>query len=102
MRYIITPKILKKTWYYKHYRALTEEFIKAFNAANDPWKTLSLIAWHTGQRLETCKRIAEKLFVDGNISDITITPGKTARFGRAVYIPRRAPFFPFVFMTFLQ
>lgn len=71
----------------QHYRPLTEEeFIKVFNAANIRWKTLSLIAWHTGQRLETCIRILQELAIK-DIENITIIPGKTARFGRAVFIP---------------
>lgn len=71
----------------KHYRPLSEdEFIKIFNAANIRWKTLSLIAWHTGQRFETCIRILKKL-AESDMENITIVPGKTARFGRAVFIP---------------
>lgn len=71
----------------QHYRPLTEEeFIKVFNAANIRWKTLSLIAWHTGQRLETCIRILKELAIK-DVENITIIPGKTARFGRAVFIP---------------
>lgn len=70
-----------------HHRPLTqEEFLKAFHAAEEPWKTLSLIAWHTGARLETCKRIMEELLTSP-ADEIIIKPGKTARFGRSVYIP---------------
>jgi integrase len=71
----------------KHYRPLTEqEFIQVFNAANIQWKTLSLISWHTGQRFETCVRILKELAIK-DVDSITIIPGKTARFGRAVFIP---------------
>lgn len=71
----------------QHHRALTQdEFIRAFNAAEEPWKTASLIAWHTGARFETCKRIMEEL-LNNPSDDITIKPGKTSRFGRSVYIP---------------
>ena len=71
----------------KHYRPLTEdEFIKIFNAANIRWKTLVLVGWHTGQRFETCIRILKELAIK-DVENITIIPGKTARFGRAVFIP---------------
>lgn len=71
----------------QHHRALTQdEFIRAFHAAEEPWKTASLIAWHTGARFETCKRIMEEL-LNNPADDITIKPGKTSRFGRSVYIP---------------
>lgn len=73
----------------EHHRPLTDkEFVAAFRAAVEPWKTASLISWHTALRRETCFRLAWKHI---NLSDdppsITIIPGKTARFGRAVYIP---------------
>lgn len=71
----------------KSHRPLTnEEFIRAFNAAREPWKTASLISWHTALRREACFRLAWEHI---NVEDksITILPGKTARFGRAVYIP---------------
>ena len=71
----------------EHHRPLTQdEFLKAFHAADEPWKTLSLIAWHTDARLETCKRNMEELLTSP-ADEITINPGKTARFGRSVYIP---------------
>lgn len=74
----------------QHHRPLTqEEFLMAFNAAEEPWKTASLIAWHTGARLETCKRIMVELLTDPADS-ITIKPGKTSRFGRSVFIPIHA------------
>jgi integrase len=73
----------------EHHRALTEaEFVKAFRAAAEPWKTASLISWHTALRRETCFRLAwEHIDTTDNPPSITIMPGKTARFGRAVYIP---------------
>jgi integrase len=73
----------------EHHRPLTEaEFIKAFKAAAEPWKTAMLIAWHTALRRESCFRLAwEHIDPNDNPPSITITPGKTARFGRAVYIP---------------
>lgn len=74
----------------QHHRPLTQdEFLKAFQAAVEPWKTASLIAWHTGARLETCKRIMRELLTSPADS-ITIKPGKTSRFGRSVYIPIHA------------
>jgi integrase len=74
----------------EHHRPLTEEeFLTAFHAAEEPLKTLSLIGWHTGARLETCKRIMVEL-LSHPANDITIKPGKTARFGRSVFIPIHA------------
>lgn len=73
----------------EHHRSLTEkEFVKAFKAAAEPWKTAMLISWHTAMRKETCFRLAwEHIDPNDNPPSITIVPGKTARFGRAVYIP---------------
>lgn len=71
----------------QHYRPLTEkEFLRAFSVSNIRWKSLSLIAWHTGQRFETCVRIL-RMLSESDYESITILPGKTARFGRAVFIP---------------
>ena len=71
----------------QHYRPLTEEeFILIFDNANIRWKTLCLIGWHTGQRFETCIRILKELAIK-DVENITILPGKTARFGRSVFIP---------------
>lgn len=71
----------------QHYRPLSEaEFVKAFHAAAEPWKTASLISWFTALRRETCFRLAWE-HIDIEDRSITIMPGKTARFGRAVYIP---------------
>jgi integrase len=71
----------------EHHRPLTDaEFTAAFKAAKEPWKTASLISWYTALRKETCFRLTWEHI---NVEDrsITIMPGKTARFGRAVYIP---------------
>lgn len=71
----------------KHHRPLTEaEFTAAFKAAKEPWKTASLISWYTALRKETCFRLAWE-HINSEDRSITIMPGKTARFGRAVYIP---------------
>lgn len=73
----------------EHHRSLTaKEFVKAFKAAAEPWKTAMLISWHTALRRETCFRLAwEHINSQDDPPSITIMPGKTARFGRAVYIP---------------
>ena len=74
----------------KHYRPLTEdEFKRTFAICNLQWQTLSLIGWHTGARLETCKKIAVMLYRQ-DAESLTVMPGKTARFGRAVFIPIHA------------
>ena len=68
-----------------HQRPFTEEeFIRIYHAAPEPWKTASLIAWHTGLREETVFNLRWSS-LDGDV--ITATPGKTARYGRAVRIP---------------
>lgn len=74
----------------EHHRALTEdEFIRAFNKAEEPWKSVSLVAWHTGARLETAKRILKQMLEEQS-ADTTIKPSKTANFKRSVYIPFHA------------
>lgn len=82
----------KKVRNVENHRPLTvEEFRQAYAAAREPWKTASLISWHTALRRETCFRLAwEHISVDDGIPSITIMPSKTARFGRAVYIPIHA------------
>ena len=71
----------------EHFRPLSiAEFRAIFAAAAEPWKTAALISWHTALRRETCFRLAWK-HIDPADRSITISPGKTARFGRAVYIP---------------
>lgn len=84
--------INKKVRKVEHHRPLTvEEFRKAYAAAREPWKTASLISWHTALRRESCFRLAwEHISIENGIPSITIMPGKTARFGRAVYIPIHA------------
>jgi integrase len=77
----------KKVRNVEHHRPLTvEEFRKAYAVAKEPWKTASLISWHTGLRRESCFRLSWS-HIDIEDRSITILPGKTARFGRAVYIP---------------
>jgi integrase len=79
----------KKVRVVENHRPLSDnEFRLAFDNAIEPWKTASLISWHTALRLESCFRLAwEHISVENDIPSITIVPGKTARFGRAVYIP---------------
>ena len=68
-----------------HQRPFTEEeFIRIYEAAQEPWKTASLIAWYTGLREESVFNMRWS-FIDGDV--LTIMPGKTARYGRAVRIP---------------
>ncbi len=73
----------------EHHRALSAaEFKQIFQAASEPWKTAALISWYTALRRETCFRLAwEHINPEDTPPSITIMPGKTARFGRAVYIP---------------
>jgi len=70
-----------------HYRAFTRKetatILEALKA-HPYWQCLSMIALHTGLRLESCQRLRKDMIKDGMI---TIMPGKTARFGRAVQIP---------------
>lgn len=69
------------------HRPLTEdEFRRAFEAADEPWKTMALISWHTALRLESCQRLSWSM-IDEERRTITILPGKTARFNRSVVIP---------------
>lgn len=82
--------INKKVRKVEHHRPLTvDEFRKAYAAAREPWKTASLISWHTALRRESCFRLSWAHINEADQS-ITIMPGKTARFGRAVYIPIHA------------
>jgi len=68
-----------------HQRPFTEEeFIRIYNAAPEPWKTASLIAWFTGLRQKDVFLLRWDQ-IDGDV--LTTTPAKTARFGRAVQIP---------------
>lgn len=69
----------------EHQRPFTEEeFVRIYQAATEPWKTASLIAWFTGLRQKDVFLLRWDQ-IDGDV--ITTTPGKTARFGRAVQIP---------------
>ena len=69
----------------EHQRPFTEEeFARIYTAAQEPWKTASLIAWHTGLREESVFKLRWS-DIEGDV--LTILPGKTARFGRAVRIP---------------
>lgn len=72
----------------QHHRPLTqEEFRKVWKACDTRWKTITLVAWHTGARLETAARITREL-LSADIKDITIVPSKTSRFGnKAVFVP---------------
>ena len=69
----------------QHQRPFTEdEFVRIYNAAPEPWKTASLIAWFTGLR----QKDVFMLRWDQIQGDVLVTvPAKTARFGRAVRIP---------------
>lgn len=69
----------------RHQRPLSvDEFLRLYAAAADPWRTALLIAWHTGLRQ---KDVATLRWCEIRSGVITHTPGKTARFGRAVEIP---------------
>lgn len=71
----------------EHQRPLTEdEFIRIYHAAEQPWKSAAMIAWHTGMRKKDVFTLkwSELDVIPGFIVH---TPGKTARFGRAVCIP---------------
>lgn len=84
------PNRLIKQENIEHHRPLTsEEFYKAFEKCSEPYKTASLISWYTGLRKETCFRLAWE-HINAEDQSITIMPGKTARFGRKVYIPIHA------------
>lgn len=69
----------------RHQRPLSlEEFLRLYRAASEPWRTAVLTAWHTGLRQ---KDVATLRWSEIRSGVITHTPGKTARFGRAVEIP---------------
>ena len=68
-----------------HQRPLSlAEFLRLHAAAPEPWRTAVLIAWHTGLRQ---KDVATLRWSEIRDDAILHTPGKTARFGRAVEIP---------------
>jgi len=78
-------KIPNRTLSSKHQRPFTEEeFVRIYQAAPEPWKSASLIAWFTGLR-EKDVFLLRWDQIDGDV--LTTTPAKTARFGRAVQIP---------------
>lgn len=78
-------KIPNRSLSSKHQRPFTEsEFIRIYNAAQEPWKTAVLIAWFTGLRKKDVFLLRWEQ-IDGDV--LTIMPAKTARFGRAVQIP---------------
>ena len=72
----------------EHHRAFTKEetsrILDALDTGHDYWKCLTMISLCTGLRLESCRRLCPSMIADNLI---TIMPGKTARFGRAVQIP---------------
>jgi len=69
----------------QHQRPFSEdEFRRIYQAAREPWKTAVVIAWYTGLREETVFN-ARWDQIDGDV--LTIMPGKTARYGRAVQVP---------------
>ena len=69
----------------QHQRPFTEdEFKRIYRAAPEPWKTACVIAWYTGMREETVFNLRWDQ-LDGDL--LTTTPGKTARYGRAVQVP---------------
>lgn len=72
----------------QHHRPLTEdEFRRVWNLCDTRMKTLALVGWHTGARLETAARITREL-LESEIKDTTIIPSKTSRFGnKAVFVP---------------
>lgn len=78
-------RIPNRTLASKHQRPFTEEeFIRIYHAAEEPWKTAVLIAWHTGLRQKDVFLLRWDQ-IDGDI--LVTTPAKTARFGRSVRIP---------------
>lgn len=78
-------RIPNRTLESKHQRPFTEdEFVRIYHAAEEPWKTAVLIAWHTGLRQKDVFLLRWDQ-IDGDI--LVTTPAKTARFGRSVRIP---------------
>ena len=76
----------------EHHRGFTPDEVRrildGLASASPGWYCLSMVAAYTGLRLESCRRLAPSHIADGLI---TIMPGKTARFGRAVQIPLLPP-----------
>ena len=73
----------------EHQRPITEpEFLRLYAAAANPWRTALLIGWHTGLRENDVASLTwDKLALDFTRDAPIITPGKTARFNRAVQVP---------------
>lgn len=71
-----------------HFRAFTRDetrrILEALRDGHEYWKCLTMISLHTGLRLESCRKLSPSHIED---DAITIMPGKTARFNRAVRIP---------------
>lgn len=69
------------------HRPLTkDEYEKIMNSDDKACRLMACLSWYTGMRLETCARVSGAM-IDLNDNSLTITPGKTSRFKRAVYIP---------------
>lgn len=78
-------RVPRQTFVPDHQRPFTEqEFVRIYQAAEEPWKSAVLIAWFTGLRQKDVFTLKWRQ-IDGDI--ITTIPAKTARFGRAVQIP---------------
>ena len=71
----------------RHHASFTMEECRRIVEAARPspyWHCLCMLAMYTGQRLKTCRIMAPCHVRDGRM---TLTPTKTARYGRAVEIP---------------
>lgn len=69
------------------HRPLTkDEYEKIMNSEDKLCRLMACLSWYTGMRLETCARVSGSM-IDLEDNSLTITPGKTSRFKRAVYIP---------------
>ena len=69
------------------HRPLTkDEYKKIMNSDDKACRLMACFSWYTGMRLETCARVSGAM-IDLNDNSLTITPGKTSRFKRSVYIP---------------
>ena len=80
-------KIPQRRVFSEHQRPfMEEEAVRLYRAADQPWKSAVMIAWHTGFRQNDVFLLkwAELDIIPGFIVH---TPNKTARFGRAVCIP---------------
>lgn len=69
------------------HRPLTkDEYEKIMNSDDKLCCLMACLSWYTGMRLETCARVSGAM-IDFEDNSLTITPGKTSRFKRSVYIP---------------